>query len=326
VDLETFIKEWQDDRDRVLVHTSGSTGQPKPLWVEKRRMAASARKTCSFLGLQSGDTALLCMSLDYIAGKMMVVRALTCGLRLLTVAPQRHPLAAVPDGPLDFVAMVPLQVKASLEVPAERARLMAVKHLLIGGGAVDEQLAAQLKVFPHAVWSSYGMTETLSHIALRRLNGPAASDWYTPLPGVSVGLADDGCLTIDAPDVCDAALKTNDLGEMHDGLFRILGRKDNVVCSGGLKLQMEAIEAALRPYCDRPFMITKCPDDRLGEAVVLLAATPPTDDWRRLCEARLPRYWRPRHYCYVAALPTTETGKPARKQAEEMVSLLLRRP
>lgn len=175
MDLSEFLTEWHNDRPTVLVHTSGSTGKPKPLLVEKRRMEASARITCQFLGLKEGDTALLCMPLDYIAGKMMVVRALTCGMRLVSVEPKGCPEW---DGLVDFAAMVPLQVWNLLQQAPER--LLQIRHLIIGGGAVNDELAAALKDLPNAVWSTYGMTETLSHIALRRLNGPERSDWYTP--------------------------------------------------------------------------------------------------------------------------------------------------
>lgn len=326
MDLKEFLDEWHNDSDRVLVHTSGSTGQPKPLWVEKRRMEASARVTCRFLGLQAGDTALLCMPLDYIAGKMMVVRALTCNLRLVTVEPCSHPLKSpLPsegNGGRLFSAMVPMQVYNSLQVPEERERLMAIHHLIIGGGAVDERLAKELKAFPHAVWSTYGMTETLSHIALRRLNGPDASDWYTPFEGVKVSLADDGCLVIDAPLVCPQVLKTNDRAELKDGRFRVLGRLDNVVCSGGLKIQIEEVERLLRQHTAQPFMMTKCRDEQFGEALVLLVEGLSVEALQTLCRQVLPRYWQPR-YCYaVDHLPMTETGKPARKEAELVVSRL----
>ena len=157
MDLDTFIAEWNNASDRVLVHTSGSTGKPKPMMVEKRRMACSARITCRFLGLQRGDTALLCMPLDYIAGKMVVVRSLVAGLRLIAVPPSGHPLATVSQH-INFAAMVPLQVVNSLQEPQERARLEAIDHLIIGGGAIDDSLARELKQFPRAVWSTYGMT------------------------------------------------------------------------------------------------------------------------------------------------------------------------
>ena len=164
--LEEFIEQWNDASDVIEVHTSGSTGKPKRLLVEKRRMVNSARITCDFLGLKEGDTALLCMPLDYIAGKMVVVRSLVRGLRLIDVTPSSHPLKDI-SAHLDFAAMVPLQVYSSLQVPEEAELLKSIRHLIIGGGAIDESLESQLRSFPNAVWSTYGMTETLSHIALR---------------------------------------------------------------------------------------------------------------------------------------------------------------
>ena len=329
MDLEAFLAEWHNDSPTVLVHTSGSTGKPKPMLVEKRRMQASARITCRFLGLHEGDTALLCMPLDYIAGKMMVVRALTCGLQLVSVPPSSHPLATSHLSPfpsrLDFAAMVPLQVWNSLQVPEERHRLMHIRHLIIGGGAIDQALASQLADFPHQVWSTYGMTETLSHIALRRLNGPEASDWYTPFDGVTLSLTDEGCLVISAPAVHEGPLVTNDIAELSPPApasslrrFRILGRKDNVVCSGGIKIQIEEVERLLRPHLHVPYMITKAPDEKLGEQVVLLTESKTVGDVLALCRLHLPKYWVPRRILSVDRLPLTETGKPARHEAERM--------
>ena len=322
MDLEEFLAEWHNDSPTVLVHTSGSTGKPKPLLVEKRRMEASARITCGFLGLKSGDSALLCMSLDYIAGKMMVVRALSFGLRLIVVKPSGNPLGTVAE-PVDFAAMVPMQVYNSLQVPEERKKLMAIKHLIIGGGAIDDALASELKTFPNAVWSTYGMTETLSHIALRRLNGHEASEWYTPFEGVCLSQTDEGCLVIDAPAVHDGPLVTNDIVEISDKGFRVLGRKDNVICSGGIKIQIEEVERLLRAYVSSPFMITKRTDKKFGEHVVMLTESMDMDLMRDVCRQVLPKYWQPRGYLHVDALPMTETGKPARKEAERLAALAI---
>lgn len=324
MNLSEFLEEWNNPSPHVFVQTSGSTGSPKPMWAEKQRMLSSARITCDFLGLQPGQTALLCMSLDYIAGKMMVVRALERGLRLVTVSPCGHPLAQV-DTPIDFAAMVPMQVYNSLQVPQERDRLMSIRHLIIGGGAVDESLSAELRAFPHAVWSTYGMTETLSHIALRRLSGPDASQWYTPFPTVSVSLSDEGCLVIHAPAVCADVLTTNDLAELQSAgdvaggsapavRFRILGRKDNVVCSGGLKIQIEEVERLLRPHLREPYIVSKRPDAKFGEVVVLLTQGQPAVA-RAVCERVLPRYYQPRLYAHTDHIPLTATGKPARHEA-----------
>ena len=318
--LEDFLKAWHNDSPYVQVQTSGSTGAPKPMLVEKERMLASARITCDFLGLKSGDTALLCMSLDYIAGKMMVVRALERGLRLVSVLPSGHPLAALDDDVIDFAAMVPLQVYNALQVSAERERLMKVRQLIIGGGAIDEALAEALKVFPNAVWSTYGMTETLSHIALRRLSGSEASDCYTPFPSVRVSLSPDGCLVIEAPAVCDGPLVTNDIAELlPDGRFRILGRKDNVICSGGIKIQIEEVERQLRPHLQSPFLITRRPDRKFGEVCVLLTEGDAAAA-SLVCERVLSKYHRPRLCLHVARIPLTETGKPARREAERLAA------
>lgn len=322
--LNDFLAEWQSPEPTVLVHTSGSTGEPKPLLVEKRRMVASACATIKALGLKPGSTALLCMSLKYIAGKMMVVRSLVGNLRLISVEPSGHPLANV-DESIDFAAMVPLQVYDSMKNPDELRRLKAVRHLVIGGGIIDKALETKLQKFPNAVWCTYGMTETLSHVALRRVNGSEASQWYTPLDGVSVSLTDVGCLVIDAPAVCPQKLVTHDCAELNpDGRrFRILGRIDNVIDSGGIKLHIEDIERKLRRLHELPpFLITKVPHCKFGEAVVFMM------EWRRgttqlplmknRIEGLLEKYEMPQYYMCVDKLPLTETGKIARKRAEEI--------
>ena len=307
ITLEEFLSEWRNDSPYVEVKTSGSTGEPKRMLVEKQRMRASARITCDFLGLKAGDTALLCMSLDYIAGKMMVVRAIERNLRLITVEPSGHPLNngqwIMDNGQFGFAAMVPMQV------------------LIIGGGAIDEAMAEELKAFPNQVWSTYGMTETLSHIALRRLSGPDASEWYTPFPSVSVSLNEEGCLVIDAPEVCKERLVTNDIAELatNNHSFRILGRRDNVICSGGIKIQAEEVERMLKAHLRVPYLISKRPDKKFGEVVVLLTEGD-VEETKTVCEAVLPKYQRPKAYVHVDNIPLTETKKPARRQAEELAT------
>ena len=322
--IEEFLAQWNDTSDVIEVHTSGSTGKPKRLLVEKQRMVNSARITCDFLGLKEGDSALLCMPLDYIAGKMVVVRSLVSHLHLISVTPSSHPLKDVTQ-PIDFAAMVPLQVYSSLQEPAERERLMSIRHLIIGGGAIDDSLESQLQQFPNAVWSTYGMTETLSHIALRRISGENSSLWYSPLDGVDVSLSSDSCLEIYAPQVNPEKLHTNDIAELRtlpDGSkeFRILGRKDNVIDSGGIKIQAEEVERLLRPHLSCGFMITKVSDARLGEAVTLLVESDDVDNILAVCKHVLPRHWVPRHIFPESHIPITETGKPARAAAEALAN------
>ena len=331
--LEDFFSEWNNDSDRVLVHTSGSTGKPKPMMVEKKRMLNSARITCDFLGLKPGDSALLCMSLDYIAGKMVVVRSIERHLHLISVPPSGHPLKDV-DEEITFAAMVPMQVYNTLQVPEERERLNRIRHLIIGGGAIDAALEQELQSLPGdiAIWSTYGMTETLSHIALRRINGDEASEWYQPFDSVHISQTEEGCLVIDAPQVCAETLVTNDIVEIEPYIynkveklrFRIKGRKDNVICSGGIKIQIEEVETLLKPHLEKPFMLAKKKDGKFGEIAVLLSED---EDIKRV-EATVRRllsyesekssdhkkykYWIPKEFRYVEHLPLTETGKPKR--------------
>ena len=325
--VDEFIAQWHDASDTVEVHTSGSTGTPKVMLVEKHRMLASARMTCDFLGLKPGDTALLCMSVDFIAGKMMVVRAMERGLRLMTVNPSSHPLA-MPDfsdemgKKLDFSAMVPMQVYSSLQVQREREILGKIRHIIIGGGPLDTSLESELRGFENAIWHSYGMTETLSHIALRRVSGSAASSWFTPLPGVTLSVNDDQCLVIDAPHLCPERLVTRDVVEMEQGTqrFKVLGRIDNVIITGGVKVHIEQVEQALAPHIHSPFLITKSHDPKFGEVVVMLLQGNEDDiaAAKVASEAVLPKFSRPKRYFAVPELPMTPNGKPARNLATSL--------
>lgn len=324
VQIADFLAEWFDDSDTLQVHTSGSTGTPKQLRVEKQRMMNSAMLTLSFLHLREEDTAMLCMPLQYIAGKMVVVRALVGGLNLIPVAPCGHPMQSLSQTPV-FSAMIPMQVFNSLQVPEEAEKLSRIRHLIIGGGAVDEELGKQLRSFPHAVWSTYGMTETLSHIALRRLNGPEASEWYTPFSNVSLTLSADQTLIIDAPLVSPIRLVTNDIVEFNpQGQFRILGRKDNTINTGGVKVQIEQVEARLKPLLPFTFQITAAPDSKFGERIVLLiqSENPVTEENLHEAFRQLPPYWRPKQIICLPQLPLTGSGKPDRATARKIASAI----
>lgn len=309
-DLYSFLLDWFSDSPVLDVHTSGSTGVPKQLTVRKEQMMQSARLTCEALRLRRDDTALLCMPLQYIAGKMVVVRALVAGLNLILRTPSGHPLADV-DVPLRFAAMVPLQVFNTLRVAEEKERLCRTDILIIGGGAIDTALEKEIQQLPGEVYSTYGMTETLSHIALRRVNGAEASAHYTPFPSVRLSLSPDDTLMIHAPLVCDEWLTTNDVVRIEaDGTFVVLGRKDNVINSGGIKLQAERLEELLRPAFPARLAITSVPDPKLGEAVVLLIEdTTAMDCIEETVNGCLSRYERPQHIRMVDALPLTGSGK-----------------
>lgn len=327
--LYNFLQEWFSESPLMTVRTSGSTGQPKKMQVSKDKMMQSARLTCEFLGLQAGDSALLCMNLRYIGAMMVVVRSLVAGLNLIVRPASGHPLADVSQ-PLKFAAMVPLQVYNTLQNPSEKHQLMQTEILIIGGGAIDEALEAELKSLPTAVYSTYGMTETLSHIALRRLNGAAASEHYHPFSSVNLSLSPENTLVIDAPLICDETLQTNDIARIYpDGSFTILGRKDNVINSGGIKMQAEELEKILRPHIPVRFVITSVPDQRLGQAVTLLIEESTErkeldgkeleiGDIEEKLQEILEPYYRPKYIFKTEHIPQTENGKVNRAKCRDL--------
>ncbi len=327
--LREFLTDWHNANPFLQVHTSGSTGKPKNILVEKSRMLASAKMTCDYLNLKKGDTTLLCMSLSYIGGKMIVVRAIERDMRLLCVPPCSTPLDTLQDickgefPHINMAAMVPMQVKKSLDNP----HLREIDNLIIGGGAIDKSLEQTLKTFSNNVYSTYGMTETLSHIALRKVSGDDATPWYTPLRGVTISVNEDNCLVIEAPLLCDGTLVTNDIVEITDGgRFRIIGRKDNVINSGGIKIHMEEVEKAIRERSgvDDGFMISSCKDEILGEKVTLILSSHIENHAReRVVNAanEIEKYWRPKKTVEVDELPMTDNGKPDRATAKKIASL-----
>lgn len=334
--LQEFKAQWEDESEHIEVHTSGSTGEPKQLFVEKSRMAASAKNTCRFLGLKEGNTALLCMPLEYIAGKMMAVRAFTWKLSLISVTPSSHPLSSLTSAP-DFAAMTVMQVVCTLQNANEALMFSKIKNVIIGGGAIDRDLEEKLSQMPNRIWSSYGMTETLSHIALRRVSGNERSLWYTPMPNVKVCLTLSGCIQIDAPDVCKETIVTNDIGEMNgSNKFRIIGRTDNTINSGGIKIQAEEVELMIREALVAEkagiinFNITSTTDKTLGEAVTLVYEKSTSSQTRgenvdyiknvlESAAEHLPTYWKPRLWIGVSNLPLTGTGKPDRAALKRLV-------
>ena len=263
----------------------------------------------------------------------MVVRSIERHLHLISVSPSGHPLKDV-DEEITFAAMVPMQVYNTLQVPEERERLTHIRHLIIGGGAIDASLEKELQALPGniAIWSTYGMTETLSHIALRRINGDESSEWYQPFDSVHISQTEEGCLVIDAPQVCAETLVTNDIVEIEPYIynkveklrFRIKGRKDNVICSGGIKIQIEEVETLLKPHLEKPFMLAKKKDGKFGEIAVLLSEDEDikrveatvrrllSDESEKSSDHKKYKYWIPKEFRYVEHLPLTETGKPKR--------------
>lgn len=301
----------------ITLHTSGTTGAPKEYHARWSSLALSAQRTCQALQLQRGANALLCLPDHYIAGLMMRIRAQVWPLRLLEVTPSRHPLTTVSEH-IHFAAMTPMQVTASLTNDTEAERLRSIDNLLIGGAPIDHDLADTLRSFTGNVWHTYAMTETLSNVALRSLAGPNASTWYDPLPGCHVSLDNESrihlrCLTVEE---CNGELTTGDLGELHPTepqRFRVLGRADDIINSGGVKINPLIVEELLRPHLHCPFLICGTPQPLLGQQVTLLVLTGHATEAHIAINAIDNHFLRPRKVVEVEQLPTTESGKPIRK-------------
>jgi O-succinylbenzoic acid--CoA ligase len=266
----TFLSDWFEDKDYLSVQTSGSTGNPKTLKIPKRFFANSARMTLDFLRIKSGDRALLCLSATYIAGKMMIVRALIGGLKLTLVSPQVSAILNL-DDVFDFSAMVPTQVQTILNQPDGRDKISKMGKLLIGGAPLPRDLVGRFRDLDNQIYATYGMTETVSHIALRRLNGPDRSPYYKTVAGVKISTDESDCLIIDAPTLTDNTIHTTDLVRMvSDDEFEVIGRFDHVINSGGIKYYPEVIEQKLAPFIPERFIISSLPDTRLGEKLILI--------------------------------------------------------
>ena len=268
-----FIKAWLDDTDEFALQTSGSTGEPKTIHVTRSQMIASARATQQALGLKQDDKALVALDPKFIAGKMMLVRSFVTGMQVYATEPSSNPLHNLPsDLVIDFAAMVPLQVQAVVE--SNPQLFDRVKICIVGGAAMNKALELQAAACATAFFQSYGMTETISHIALRKI-GDNNSDVYTTLPGVSISTDHRDCLVIKVPYVSDE-VTTNDVVEIfNSNMFRWIGRWDNIINSGGIKVSPEKLEEEIGQIFTRinfkqPFFISSVEDERLGQRVVLV--------------------------------------------------------
>jgi len=315
--ISEFLSEWNSKNDFVTVHTSGSTGEPKEIRLPKKAMKMSAQLTAEFFGLQKGDSALLCMPVNFIAGKMMLVRAMEIGLKLFCIAPKSQiDLFQFPK--LDFVPMTPMQVEKSLD------SIQQIKTLLIGGAPLQDDLRDKLLQTKVDAFESYGMTETITHIGLKKIS----EKFFTVLNQVEISQDARNCLVIQTP-YFDEKIITNDLVEISDERhFRWLGRYDNVVNSGGIKLIPEQIEEKLKPYIQQEFIISSLPDSLLGEKLILIiedekAANMLPQTTKEIENqppfSLLQKYEVPKEIYFIKEFQRTESGKIQRGKLLELL-------
>ncbi len=310
--LGTFVAEWLSENPAIEVRTSGSTGKPKTIRVEKDQMLQSAAMTAAFFGFQKGQTALLCLPVNYIAGKMMIVRALFSRLNLLCIEPTKDPLGGLSKGTkIDFAPLVPMQLKeADPKAP--------VRRILLGGSPLNPDQEKKLQSYLAEIYQGYGMTETLSHVALRRINGEGRSETYRALPGISFRKEERDCLVVKAP-FLNKPVFTNDVVDLiNKKEFRWKGRADHMVNSGGIKLFPEEIEKKLFPFVSNRFFLAGLPDDRLGEKICLfIEGEGDLEKVRSLLNKIAPhldKYEKPREVFFVKNFQTTSSGKINRRE------------
>lgn len=303
-----FILDWFDNKSYVEINTSGTTGTPKLIRVDKQAMVNSAIATGDFFDLKPGDKALHCLPTKFIAGKMMFVRSFFLGLDIDFVAPSSHPMLHN-DSQYDFVAMVPLQAQNSL------SELKNVKKMIVGGVKMGKTLEKGLSKLKTEVYETYGMTETITHIAAKKIGENA----FSILPNIKISQDDRNCLVIDALKISEESIVTNDLVELvGDNQFVFLGRIDNVINSGGIKLIPEKIEDKLSDKINSRFFVTGKVDAVLGEKLVLVIE----GEQQTLDESifeDLDKYEKPKEVFYVAKFSETESGKIKRKEIVESI-------
>ncbi|WP_172280466.1 AMP-binding protein [Chryseobacterium sp. LAM-KRS1] len=310
-----FLEKWTSGSETVDVQTSGSTGAPKVFEIEKRKMMNSAVMTCNFLQLKEGYTALLCLPVEYISGKMMVVRSFERKMKLLVGEPSLQPLEEI-TAEIDFCAMTPLQVENSLD------KLHLIKNLIIGGASVSESLKKRISHLNTNIFETYGMSETLSHIALKQLS-PKAEDYFTAFEHVEISKDDRGCLRIFAPDVNSEVLQTNDLVEIKNyNQFRFLGRIDNVINSGGAKIFPEELEGLIKKEIANEVVFLGLKDEILGQRLVLVIEGQRSE---KLIEriSQIPfekNFHKPKEIIFVDEVPRTPNGKVNRLELIKMLS------
>lgn len=271
-EITEFVSCWLNKEEYIEVKTSGSTGIPKKILLKKQAFIESALQTIHFFNLNEDEIALLCLPVNFIAGKMMLLRSWIAGLNLLSVKPSLNPLEHISqDTFIDFAAMTPMQVSALLENINGKEKINRIKNLIIGGAPVNKSLEQKLQSLQTCCYESYGMTETLSHVALKKLNGHNRTNSFKALKGISFEVDNRNCLIINAPKLCNDKIITNDVVDLiWTDEFIWKGRYDNVINSGGIKIFPEELEKKLENILNRNYFISSLPDEKSGEKVVLV--------------------------------------------------------
>jgi O-succinylbenzoic acid--CoA ligase len=315
-EVNTFLEEWKNENAFIEVQTSGSTGKPTKVLLEKAKMLVSAKNTLNFLKIQKNCNALLCLSPTTIAGKMMVIRSVVGELNLIVGSINSNPLENI-DLPIEFVAMVPMQLKSTLEYSAHK--LKNIPSVLIGGGPISPNLSAALKENNTTVFHTYGMTETISHVAMRKV-GENEGKEFKALPGITFSEENEQ-LVVHYPAINIDSLKTNDqIVLTSQTTFQWIGRTDFIINSGGKKLNPEEIEESISELLEIPYFIGSLSDEKFGQKVILLIESNHSLELtKEILRSKLSNYSLPKEIYYLEQFTRTASGKINRGLTMEQI-------
>ena len=303
--VHSFLEEWNNASTTISTKTSGSTGSPKEITVLKEHMIASAKMTGAYLNLNAQQNALLSLPLNTIGGKMMLVRAIVLDLNLIVVEPSRNPLKNIEEK-IHFSAMTPMQVNGSFN--SSLNKMKEIDTLIIGGAALPKDLENKISSLPLSIYQTFGMTETISHVAMRNLSKKELM--YEALPNIKFSTV-DAQLIIHAPHIGIESITTNDVVKlMGDRKFIWFGRNDFTINSGGIKIHPESIERLLSKIIDCPFFSTSIPDNELGEKHILILEKKAISSYsKKDFESTLKRYEIPKEIFFLEEFSFTHNGK-----------------
>ncbi|MBS1681782.1 MAG: AMP-binding protein [Bacteroidetes bacterium] len=317
-----FCQAWLRGQQQFTIQTSGSTGAPKKITFLRKQMEASAQQTIRTLQLKPGHTSLVCLNTQYIAGQMMLVRSLLQNMNVIAVEPSSNPLDTINRSQqIDFAALVPLQLENVVSNSIKS--LDKIKNVIIGGASLSNSLKEKIKDLACNIFATYGMTETISHIALQKLTGSSVQEYFQAFEGVSLHLDDRNCLCVSA-NYLQQEIQTNDIVELiNDRKFRWLGRFDNIINSGGVKIIPEKIEHAFEKIAadnaiTQRFYVTGIPDEKLGERVVIIFEGRPfahslQERVIKEVKEQLTKFEVPKEILFLEKFAETATGKIKRK-------------
>ena len=322
-EVHKVLKAWHSNQDSFNLYTSGSTSSPKKVSFSRSKLKKSAKRTIDYFHLKPGDRIFMCLNPKFVAGFMMLIRALEGDLDLVIQTPSLNPLKSLNDDlSFQFASFTPGQADSIMENAPQKFE--NIEKILIGGVSINPQLEKKLRSLRSQVFHSYGMTETLTHVAIRAVSGNETSNVFQALNGVTFGIEDRSCLIIHDKVLNIRNLVTNDIVELlNEKSFIWQGRVDNVVNSGGIKIHLEQLEAEidqilLEMGMKLNFCLIPQEDQKLTNRIVLLLENRDQEIDKefllKTLKSKLPAHHDPKKILQIPKIALTTSGKVDRME------------